>query len=151
LVTFAICSTAFVGGQTPEEQVRQAVENTPHPNSAAEFQTVPHLTCLNQGKTGICWSFATCSFVESEMARLKLEPVRLSVLYPTYCTYIEKARRFVRTRGVSRVNEGDLFIGVMETCRLYGAIPASVYGQTDDARKLLDNTKLDAEIDGLMA
>src|SRR5947207_2024147 len=80
LVTFAICSTAFVGGQTPEEQVWQAVQRTPHPDSAAEFQTVPHLTCLNQGKTGICWSFATCSFVESEMARLKLEPVRLSVL-----------------------------------------------------------------------
>jgi hypothetical protein len=80
---FAICPTAFVHGQTPEEQVRQAVEKTAHPNSAAEFQTVPHLTYLNQGKTGICWSFATCSFVESEMARLKLEPVRLSVLYPT--------------------------------------------------------------------
>src|SRR2546421_10372720 len=44
LIGFAICSPAFVGGQTPEEQVRQAVENTPHPNSAGEFQTGPHLT-----------------------------------------------------------------------------------------------------------
>src|SRR5205823_4236838 len=138
-------SLGLAYGQSQQDWVRQALEKTPHPNDASEFQTAPHLTCLNQGETGICWSFAACSFVESEMARLKLEQVRLAVLYPAYCTYIEKARRFVRTRGVSRVSAGDLFIGVMDTCRSYGAIPANVYGQTD-ARKLLDNTRLDEEI-----
>src|SRR4051794_35023861 len=99
-----VCSLATSHAQQSNEQIRQALAKIPHPSSATEFQTVPHLSCLNQGKTSICWSFATCSFVESEMARLKLEPVRLSVAYPAYCTYIEKARRFVRRKGGSRVN-----------------------------------------------
>jgi bleomycin hydrolase len=149
LFVIVLGSFAVVHGQSLEEQVRLAVEKTPHPNGAADFQTVPHLDCLNQGKTSICWSFATCSFVESEMARLKLAPVRLSVLYPAYCTYVEKSRRFVRTKGASRVNPGDLFMGVLETCQAYGAIPASVYGQPVPD-KLLDNTRLDNELESLM-
>src|SRR6266542_468718 len=102
----ALCSVA--AAQSREERVRQALEKLPHPSSAAEFQTAAHLTCLNQGMTSICWSFAACSFVESEMARLKLPPARLSVTYPVYCAFLEKARRYVRTRGESRVNPGDL-------------------------------------------
>jgi bleomycin hydrolase len=142
-------SLAGLRAQQPDEKIPQALAKIAHPSSVSEFQTVPHLSCLNQGKTSICWSFATCSFVESEMARLKLEPVRLSVTYPAYCTYLEKARRFVREKGKSRVNPGDLFMGVWETSRDYGAIPASAYGQPAGAQ-LLDNTALDDEIDRLM-
>src|SRR5712691_8484705 len=95
LCLLAVCSLNLADGQSRKEQVQQALQKTPHPDSAAEFQTVPHLSCLNQGKTSICWSFATSSFVESEMARLKFSPVRLSVTYPVYCAFLEKARRFV--------------------------------------------------------
>src|SRR5205807_3710183 len=129
-----LCSVSL--SQSPKERIQEALQKTPHPNSATEFQTVPHLTCLNQGKTSICWSFATSSFVESEMARLKLPAVRLSVTYPVYCAFLEKARRFVRMHGDSRVDAGDLFIGVFNTCRDYGAIPLSVYGAPTPGKAL---------------
>jgi bleomycin hydrolase len=142
-----LCSLTLA--QSRKEQIQDALRKTPHPDSAAEFQTVPHLSCLNQGKTSICWSFATSSFVESEMARLKLPTVRLSVAYPVYCAFLEKARRFVRMHGDSRVNAGDLFMGVFNTCRDYGAIPLSVYGgPTPD--KPLDHSRLYAEVEKLM-
>ena len=112
-----------------QERVREALGKTPHPRNAADFQAAPSLPCLNQSNTLICWSFATCSFLESEMARLKLPSVRLSVMYPAYCQYIEKARRFVQTKGESRFSPGDTFCGVPDACRQYGAMPASVYDE----------------------
>jgi bleomycin hydrolase len=103
---------------------------------------------MNQGKTEICWSFATSSFVESEMARLKLEPVRLSVLYPLYCAYLEKARRFVQTKGASRFAAGDLFTGVPGQWQKYGALPASVYDRFKDGARL-DHSKLYKELENV--
>ena len=121
--------------------MRATLDKLPHPQSTGDFQAAPSLPCLHQQQTLICWSFATCSFLESEMARLKLPPVRLSVMYPAYCQFLEKARRFVQTRGASRVAPGDTFCAVPDVCRQYGALPASVYeksvgGKTFDQRRL---------------
>jgi len=132
-----------------EGRVRTALDKTPHPQSAAEFQAAPSLPCLNQGNTYICWSYATCSFLESEMARLKLPSVRLSVMYPVYWQYVEKARKYVRTKGKSRFSPGDIFCGVMETCQQYGAMPASVYERSPDGQGL-DQTRLYAELEDCM-
>ena len=143
--TLALCLLAPAPAQTMQDKLREALEKTPRPESAADFQSVPHLPCLNQGKTLVCWSFATTSFVESEMARLKLESVRLSVFYPVYWGYIEKAREFVRTRGSSRFSQGDLFTGVFDVCREYGAMPASVYDKPS-ADGGFDQSRLYAEV-----
>ncbi len=142
----ALCFIAPAPAQTLEASVREALDKLPHPRSAADFQAAPSLPCLNQEKTLICWSFATCSFLESEMARLKLPPVRLSVMYPAYCQYVEKARRFVQTKGHSRVSPGDVFGGVPDACRQYGAMPASVYEKSASG-KAFDQTVLYAEIE----
>ena len=77
LSVFALGLLATASGQTMQQRLLEALDKTPHPNSAADFQSAASLPCLNQGKTLVCWSFATCSFLESEMARLKLPPVRL--------------------------------------------------------------------------
>jgi bleomycin hydrolase len=131
--------------QTVQEKTRAALDKLPHPQGAAEFQAAPSLPCLNQSKTLICWSFATCSFVESEMARLKLPSVRLSVMYPAYCQYIEKTRQFVRTQGKSRVSPGDTFCGVLDACREYGAMPAGAY-EGPPGGKAFDQSLLYAEL-----
>ena len=132
------------------DKILAAIEKIPHPNSASDFDSIPHLSALNQGKTLICWSFACSSFLESEMARLKKDPVRLSVFYPVYCAFLEKAKRFVRTKGASRFSAGDLFTGVSDAYREYGAMPASVYGPLE-AGKVFDQNQLYSELDGLMA
>jgi bleomycin hydrolase len=149
LALLALLPMAPARAQSVNDELREAVEKMPHPASAADFQPVPHLPCLNQGKTSVCWSFATCSFVESEMARLGLPSVRLSVMYPAYCRCLEKARRFVQTKGASRFNPGDLFTGVPEAGRQYGALPASVYDHTAEG-KLPDHTQLYAELEDYM-
>ena len=147
LFGLAGCLLVSASARTMEESVREALNKIPHPQSAAEFQAAPSLPCLNQDKTLICWSFATCSFLESEMGRLKLVPVRLSVMYPAYCQYLEKARRFAQTKGASRFSPGDTFCGVLDACAQYGAMPASVY-EGSSTSKAFDQTRLYAELEG---
>ena len=149
LSVFALGLLATASGQTMQQRLLEALDKTPHPNSAADFQSAASLPCLNQGKTLVCWSFATCSFLESEMARLKLPPVRLSVFYPVYCGYVEKARRYVQTKGASRLSPGDLFTGLPDACREYGAMPAAVYDKPS-ADAVFDQTRLYAELEGYM-
>jgi bleomycin hydrolase len=140
---------APVQAQSLREKLTESLEKTPHPHSAADFQPVPGLPCLNQGKTLVCWSFATTSFLESEMARLKLEPVRLSVMYPVYCAYVEKAQRFAQTKGGSRFSPGDLFTGLTEVCREYGALPANAYDKPADGG-VFDQTRLYADLENFI-
>jgi hypothetical protein len=92
-----------------QQRLIGALDRTPHPNSAADFQAAASLPCLNQDTTLVCWSFVTCCFLESEMARLKLPPARLSVMYPLYRAYREKARRYVQTKGASRFSPDEPF------------------------------------------
>jgi bleomycin hydrolase len=146
LLVLAFCPIALAPAQTMQEKLHEALEKIPHPTSVADFQPAPALPCRNQGKTFVCWSFATTSFLESEMMRLKREPVRLSVMYPVYCGYMEKARRLAQTHGGSRFAAGDLFTGVFDVCREYGALPASVYDRPA-AGGGFDQTQLYADLE----
>ena len=145
----ALCLVAAASAQTMQQRLAEALDKLPHPRNASEFQPAASLPCLNQDKTLVCWSFATCSFLESEMARLKLPPVRLSVMYPVYCAYVEKARRFVQTKGASRFSPGDLFTGLPDACREYGALPASVYDKRS-AAGVFDQTRMYRELEDCM-
>jgi bleomycin hydrolase len=144
---FALCFAGVAPAQTRKELLH-TLDKLPHPASEDDFQAVPHLRCLNQGRTMVCWSYATSSFLESEMARMHLPLIHLSVMYPTYCEFLEKTRRFVRTKGDSRFSPGDLFTGVLESCRDYGALPATAYDHTS-ARQLPDQHLLYGELNKL--
>ena len=128
LVLFASLASA----QSIEQKLQAFLAATPRPQRVEDFKAIPHLPPLNQGATLFCWSFSTSGFIESEMQRLGLEPVRLSVFYPVSYLFMEKAKLYVRTRGQSRFGPGDLFSGVLDIIKEYGTIPAAVYGGTKE-------------------
>ncbi|MGE5313484.1 MAG: C1 family peptidase [Acidobacteriota bacterium] len=108
-----------------------SLERIGHPSDIGEFSPVFHFPPRNQDTTNCCWSFATCSFLETEMQRVGGKSVALSPMYFAYYAFIEKTKEIVRTKGVSRFSEGDLFSGVLSTVKAYGIIPLSAYpGQT---------------------
>ena len=150
VVLLWVLSSASAESQSLLDRINAQLAHTPHPESVSDFSAIPHLSPMNQDTTLICWSFATSSFLESEMERLNFEPVRLSVTYPVYCVFLEKAKRFVQTRGNSRFSPGDLFTGVLEMFRQYGAIPAEAYGKKLDNRLTLNQNPLYRELDQLM-
>lgn len=139
-----------VDAQSLNDSTSAFIERYPQPLSVQEFNQVFHFPPVNQDTTLICWSFATTSFIESEMKRLGLEPVRLSVIYPVYYVFIEKAKRFIATRGTSRFNAGDLFTGVFTTIQKYGAIPASIYNGQTRSCPTFNHDSLYQELDLLM-
>ena len=94
------------------------------------------LPAISQGRTGTCWCFATTSFLESEVTRLRGEVVDLSEMYGVYQGWREKAERFVRLHGKTQLGEGGLSHDLIAIVREYGAMPASAYtglreGQTE--------------------
>jgi bleomycin hydrolase len=119
-------SPAFA--QSLEQKLQAFIAATPRPQRAEDFKAIPHLPPLNQGATLFCWSFSTSAFLESEMQRLGMEPIRLSVFYPVSYLLLEKAKLYIRTRGQSRFGPGDLFSGVLDIIKEYGTIPSAVYG-----------------------
>jgi len=136
--------------QSLEEALQEAISNLPRPKTVADFEPVRHLTPLNQDSTLICWSFSTSSFLESEMERLGMDSVRLSVVYPVYFAFVEKAKRYIKTRGSSRFSPGDLFTGVLDIAHQYGAIPAETYGNKVEGSKIFNHIVLYRDLSRLM-
>ncbi len=147
---FIVVCTTTIYGQSLNDTTAAYIAHYPKPGKVEDFHPVFHFSPINQDTTLICWSFATTSFIESEMKRLGIEPIRLSVIYPVYYTFIEKTRRFIATHGTSRFNAGDLFTGVFTTVQKYGAVPASAYsGQTRSSLTYNHNSMYE-ELNGLM-
>ncbi|MGB4704527.1 MAG: C1 family peptidase [Candidatus Saccharicenans sp.] len=97
------------------------------PASLDEFQKLFHQPPVRQYRTGTCWSFATTSFLESELKRLGRGEFKLSEMYTVYWEYVEKARRFIREKGDSFLGEGSEHNAVFLRMKEYGAVPASAY------------------------
>ena len=88
---------------------------------------IERLPVLSQDRTGTCWSFATVSFLESEMERIHKRPIDLSEMFPVYQAYIEKIRRYVRLGGKAQLSQGGLSHDVIHLVKRFGLTPASVY------------------------
>ena len=113
--------------QTTKEWAAAEAGHLKIPATLDSFKTFPHLSPFNQDTTSSCWSFSTLSFLESEMARQGVAPVRLAVMYPVYWGFVEKAARYIETKGASHFAPGDLFTGVLKTIEKYGIVPQQVY------------------------
>ena len=117
----------YIYGQNNNQKYVEKSFDLVEPKSVESFNSVFHLSPVNQDTTSICWSFATLSFIESEMKRLGREEVRLSVVYPVYYGFIEKAKYFIKTKGNSRFKAGDLFGTVIHVIKHYGIVPEQEY------------------------
>jgi len=88
---------------------------------------IEHTPVINQTGAGTCWSYATNSFIESEMMRMGKKPYELSRIYSLRCAFKERAESFVRMRGGIAWGEGGECHDVLNMYTMYGAIPESVY------------------------
>jgi bleomycin hydrolase len=131
------------------DALKKEIDQRGHPSSIGQFAAVRHLSPINQDTTSSCWSFASISFIESEMMRLGLDSVRLAVMYPVYSIFLEKMKQFVETHGKSRFAPGDLFFGVLETVQKYGLVPMSAYRGSTCEWDTRNHTALYAELDSL--
>ena len=89
--------------------------------------SVPCTSVKNQAKTSTCWSFASASFIESELMRMGKGEHDLSEMFAVRYTYPQKAQRFVRMHGKTTLGPGSLAADALRVYRDYGAVPEAVY------------------------
>lgn len=111
---------------------------------------LPRLDVISQDRTGTCWSFATVSFLESELERIHGKRIDLSEMFPVYFTYLEKARRFVRLHGKAQFSEGGLCHDVIHAIKHHGIAPATGFDGLcgDDTQH--DHSELVSLLEGIV-
>ncbi len=81
---------------------------------------IEHLPVISQGRTGCCWSFATTSFIESEIIRLGYPKTDLSEMYFVDYGYKDKVQNYLMYHGNNNFGQGGLSHDVMNTLRKHG-------------------------------
>lgn len=116
---------------------------------AYEFKMVKEIKTTpvkNQASTGTCWSFATTSFVETELIRMGKGEHILSPIFNVYHSYLPKAINYVRYSGGATFGMGGQAHDVMKVIKQYGFIPEEIY----NGMNIGDDKHNHAEMDGVL-
>jgi len=88
---------------------------------------VPHTPVKNQYRSGTCWTFASASFLESELLRMEKGEFDLSEMFFVRNAYHDHAISYVRFHGHINFSAGAEGWDVMNVVRDYGLVPESAY------------------------
>ncbi len=107
---------------------------------AIELKATP---VKDQSASGTCWSYATTSFIESELLRMTNDTFDLSEMYFVRKAYESKATQYVRLHGTANFGEGGQAHDVMNVLRMNGMMCEANYsglanGQTKPAHAELE-------------
>lgn len=110
---------------------------------------VKHTPVISQGRTGTCWSFATTSFLESEIMRMGYPETDLSEMFFVHYNYINKAMQFLFYHGNNNFGQGSLSHDVMKILRekgmmTYEGFPGKMKDGRYNHRELVAKLKLEA-------
>src|SRR5690554_359558 len=120
--------------------------------SGGEFTietVIDHFPVIDQGSTGTCWSFATTSFLESEILRKGFPETDLSEMFFVYHTYKNRAKRYILFHGNNNHTQGGQAHDVIHVLRETGmvtqiAFPGIVDGSRHNHRNLSSEVRQEA-------
>ncbi len=121
--------------------------------SGYKFKVVKQMEATpvkSQQQTNTCWSFATNSFLESELLRMGKGRHDLSEMYSVRMTYPQKIQNYVRKHGKAQFGPGSLSGDVMRVVKLYGMVPESAFSGRRQGESRLNHHELDAVLKGAL-
>ncbi len=117
-------------------------------------QSLERTPVEDQQQSNTCWSFATSSFLESELLRTGHPAFDLSEMYFVRQIYLDKARNYLLRQGKANFAPGGLSHDVIHAFDAYGAVPEDVYpGRSDPAVAFNDkelSVVMKAVLDGMI-
>ena len=100
----------------------------------------------NQERAGTCWSYATVSFIESEMLRTNNREFDLSEIYYARCAYISKAIYYVQLHGLNNFSQGGQSHDVINEIVTHGIVPEIAYTGLVGENKTHNHDRLEKEL-----
>jgi len=104
----------------------------------------------NQAKTGTCWSFATSSFLESEILRMDKGQHDLSEMYVVRNIYKDKARNYLLRQGKANFSQGSLSHDLINIVSQGGVVPESVYSGLLAGEHAHNHSEMEAGMKGFL-
>lgn len=143
IICFTVVLGSFIVGSLSPLQAQQ--DTTTQENF--QFDTlamVPTTPVRNQYKSGTCWSFATTSFIETELIRMGQPEMDLAEMYFVYYAFKAKAEIYVRLHGKANFSAGGQAHDVMDVVREHGMLeekdfPGHIAGFDNHVHGELDN------------
>ncbi len=116
----------------------------------SQLKQVDHTEVKNQANTGTCWSFATASFVESELMRKGKGEHDLSEMYVVRNIYKDKARNYVLRQGKANFSQGSLSHDLMAIIKQGGVVPEATYSGLHEGAKSHDHSEMEIALKGFL-
>lgn len=118
-----------------------------------EFSDVKTIACTpvkSQDRTGTCWSFATHSFLESELIRMGAENPDLSEMFAVKNIYRDKAFNYIYRQGKANFSQGSLSHDVMRSFVKFGAVPESVFMGRSSENTPHNHSEMEKALKGML-
>ncbi len=130
--------------------LRSQTDNSKQP--AYRFTTLLKLDSTpvkNQSNTGTCWSFATTSFLESELMRMGKGVFDLSEMYTVRFNYVNRLKDNYMKAGKGNLTEGSLSHMMFNVVSEYGMVPEEVYNGINYNSKTHDHGELNEFVNAM--
>lgn len=118
--------------------------------SFKEIVRLPATPVKDQGHTGTCWSFATLSFLESELLRMDQGEHDLSEMFVVRNSYIDRAELYVRFHGHLNFGPGAQAWDVIQVMQDEGLVPQDAYPGQQRYEGMHRHGEMDAVLKGYM-
>ncbi|MDA8693392.1 C1 family peptidase, partial [Saprospiraceae bacterium] len=122
-------------------------------NAQYEFSNVKEIDCSpvkNQSRTGTCWSFATASFIESELMRMGRGKHDLSEMFVVRNIYKDKAMNYLLRQGKANFSQGSLSHDLIRMMKREGVIPESIYSGLLPGENNHNHSEMEVGLKGFM-
>jgi bleomycin hydrolase len=137
---------SIVSAGSLNAQKKKNTEDEPKGYQFTMVTSVPATPVKDQHRSGTCWSYASVSFLESELLRTGKGEYDLSEMYFVRKAYEMKAEKYVRLHGLGNFGPGGLALDVIRIWKENGMVPNEAY----DGVTTRDSLPVHGEMDGVL-